>query len=70
MLVAEDGDDMQLCLLGPNGEAAPLLQVLGHPSSEIAGPAFSPDGTRLYFSSQRGGDGRGVTYEVTGPFRT
>ncbi len=70
MLVAEDGDDMQLCLLGPNGEAAPLLQVLGHPSSEIAGPAFSPDGTRLYFSSQRGADGRGVTYEVTGPFRT
>ena len=25
--------------------------------SEITGPAFSPDGTRLYFSSQRGTDG-------------
>ena len=24
--------------------------------SEITGPVFSPDGTRLYFSSQRGGD--------------
>ena len=32
---------------------------------------FSPDGTRLYFSSQRGpgaGLGQGVTYEVSGPF--
>jgi WD40-like Beta Propeller Repeat len=35
----------------------------------IAGPAFSPDGTRLYFSSQRGTDGKtGMTFEVTGPF--
>lgn len=70
MLVAEDGDDMQLCLLAPDGTAAPLLQVVGHPNSELAGPAFSPDGTRLYFSSQRGSDGSGVTYEVTGPFRS
>ena len=32
--------------------------------------AFSPDGTRLYFNSQRGSDGiNGVTYEITGPFR-
>jgi secreted PhoX family phosphatase len=69
-LVAEDGDDMQLCLLGPQGQATPFLQLLGHRSSELAGPAFSPDGTRLYFSSQRGSDGRGVTFEVTGPFRT
>jgi hypothetical protein len=44
---------------------------LNQPGSEISGPAFSPDGTRLYFSSQRGpsGSGQGVTYEVTGPFR-
>lgn len=37
-----------------------------------AGPAFSPDGRRLYFSSQRGTSGSssgGITYEVTGPFR-
>ena len=36
-------------------------------------PAFSPDGQRLYFSSQRGPAGVadlpvGVTYEITGPF--
>jgi len=38
--------------------------------SEITGLAFSPDGARLYFSSQRGTDGqRGMTFEVTGPFR-
>ncbi|HJL19234.1 MAG TPA: DUF839 domain-containing protein [Sandaracinaceae bacterium LLY-WYZ-13_1] len=43
-----------------------LLQVTGHDRSE--GPAFDPSGTRLYFSSQRGSEGRGVTFEVTGPF--
>ena len=34
-------------------------------------PAFSPDGSRLYFSSQRGSLGvkeGGVTFEVRGPF--
>ena len=38
---------------------------------EITGPAFSPDGSRLYFSSQRGKTGRnedGITFEITGPF--
>lgn len=71
VLVAEDGDDMQLVALDAEGRAAPLLQLVGHARSEITGPAFSPDGTRLYFSSQRGATGRsedGVTYEVTGPF--
>lgn len=48
-----------------------FLRVLNQGGSEIAGPAFSPDGSRLYFSSQRGptGTGAGVTYEVQGPFR-
>ena len=69
VFVAEDGDDMQLCLLAPDRSVTPFLQVEGHRGSELAGPAFSPDGTRLYFSSQRGSDGRGVTFEVTGPFR-
>ena len=36
--------------------------------SEISGLAFSPDGSRLYFSSQRA-YGIGITYEVRGPFR-
>lgn len=69
-LVAEDGDDMQLCLLTSDGQAFPFLQLMGHDRSEMAGPAFSPDGKRLYFSSQRGSDGSGVTFEVTGPFRS
>jgi uncharacterized protein len=72
VLVAEDADDLQLVLLAEQGDAwiaSPFLQLQGHDSSEIAGPAFSPDGTRLYFSSQRGIDGKtGMTFEVTGPF--
>jgi len=52
---------------------APSLRVVGHPNSELCGPAFSPDGSRLYFSSQRGTIGlglAGITYEVHGPFRS
>lgn len=69
LFVCEDGDDMQLCLLTADRKVSPFLQVVGHGGSELAGAAFSPDGQRLYLSSQRGTDGRGVTYEVTGPFR-
>lgn len=68
LLVAEDGGDMQLVWLDRSGHARPLLQVLGHWSSELAGPAFNPSGTRLYFSSQRGTDGAGITFEVSGQF--
>jgi uncharacterized protein len=71
VLVAEDGGDMQIVAIMPGGEVAPLLQVVGHIGSEIAGPAFDPSGRRLYFSSQRGRMGLisgGITYEVTGPF--
>jgi uncharacterized protein len=67
VLVAEDGGDMEIVAILPTGELKPLLQVVGHDKSEITGPAFDPSGTRLYFSSQRGGRG-GITYEVTGPF--
>lgn len=72
--VAEDGDDMQLVLLADrNGRriAEPFLQMVGHDASELTGPAFSPDGSRLYLSSQRGRTGRhGMTFEITGPFRS
>ena len=54
VLVAEDGGDMQLVAISPAGDVYPILQVIGHIGSEIAGPAFDPSGTRLYFSSQRG----------------
>ena len=69
LLIAEDYATMRLSLMTPAGRTWPLLQVPAHTASEITGPAFDPSGARLYFSSQRGLDGRGVTFEVTGPFR-
>ena len=69
--VAEDGDDMQICLITPDREVAAFLELDGHDGSEITGPAFNPVGDRLYFSSQRGrgNGGVGMTFEVRGPFR-
>jgi hypothetical protein len=71
IVVAEDGGDMQIVMLDTAGQVWPLLQVEGHDMSEITGPAFDPSLRRLYFSSQRGAEGRhetGVTYEVSGDF--
>lgn len=74
LLVAEDGGDMQIVVIDSDGNVAPFMQIVGQDDSEITGPAFSPDGSRLYFSSQRGsaifggGNGLGITYEITGPF--
>ena len=73
LFVAEDGGNMELCLIAwVNGvrEITPFLRIGGQSGSEITGPAFSPDGTRMYLSSQRGTSGNGITYEVRGPFRT
>lgn len=70
LYVAEDGGNMEIVLLSPEGTASPLLRVLGQDRSEITGPAFDPSQRRLYFSSQRGGvQNLGITYEITGPFR-
>ncbi len=68
VLVAEDGGSMQIVAILPSGELKPLMQIVGQDSSEITGPAFDPSGTRLYFSSQRGTDGHGITYVIEGPF--
>lgn len=68
LVVAEDGGNMELVLLTLEGVGLPLLRVIGQDRSELTGPAFDPHGMRLYFSSQRGSDGRGITYEVRGPF--
>jgi secreted PhoX family phosphatase len=70
VLVAEDGGNMELCVILPDRRVKVLLRVHGQDASEITGPAFSPDGTRLYFNSQRGGRqgaGLGITYEVKLP---
>lgn len=72
LYVAEDGGNMEICVITPDDVVAPFLRITGQSSSEFTGPAFSPAGNRLYFSSQRGTSGSstdGITYEVTGPFR-
>jgi hypothetical protein len=63
-------DDPEICVLEPNGVVSVFVRAVGHRLSELTGPAFSPAGDRLYFSSQRGTDGRGITFEVSGPFPT
>ncbi|RAY15572.1 translocation protein TolB [Actinomadura craniellae] len=73
LFVAEDGGNMEICLITPDDKISVFLRVTGQSSSELCGPAFNPAGNRLYFSSQRGTSGSstgGITYCVTGPFRS
>ena len=67
--VAEDGGNLQIVVIDNRGSLYPIAQLEWHDSSEIAGLAFSPNGRRLYFSSQRGESGSsedGVTFEIQG----
>ncbi|WP_406288671.1 alkaline phosphatase PhoX [Embleya sp. NBC_00896] len=73
LYVAEDGGNLEICMITPDDKVSVFLRVDNQGSSEITGPAFTPAGNRLYFSSQRGTSGSssgGITYCVTGPFRT
>ncbi|RCG18681.1 DUF839 domain-containing protein [Sphaerisporangium album] len=73
LYVAEDGGNMEICVITPDDKISAFLRINGQSASEITGPAFNPAGNRLYFSSQRGTSGSssgGITYCVTGPFRT
>ncbi len=90
LFVAEDGGNLEIVMItADTREVAAVMRLEGsqHGGSEICGPCFSPDGSRLYFSSQRSspspagtddptgeapifGNGLGITYEVTGPWRT
>jgi secreted PhoX family phosphatase len=73
LYVAEDGGNMEICLITADDKISVFLRINGQGGSEITGPAFTPAGNRLYFSSQRGTSGSssgGITYCVTGPFRT
>jgi hypothetical protein len=65
VFVAEDGGNMEIVGVDvATGATYPIIryEITG---SEITGPAFSPDGTRLYFSSQ---GNPGETFEVSGPW--
>jgi secreted PhoX family phosphatase len=64
---------MEVVMLSPDDVATPVVRIPGHDRSEVTGPCCSPDGQRLYLSSQRGPTGgrgamAGITYEVSGPF--
>ncbi|WP_327373689.1 alkaline phosphatase PhoX [Thermomonospora echinospora] len=72
LYVAEDGGNMEICMITPDDKISVFLRINGQSASEICGPAFNPAGDRLYFSSQRGTSGSssgGITYCVSGPFR-
>lgn len=71
LFIAEDKGSLDIGLISPNGRVSVFAHLDGHRKSEITGPAFSPDGSRLYFSSQRGqtnSNGDGYTFEIAGPF--
>ncbi|WP_421120946.1 alkaline phosphatase PhoX [Aquihabitans daechungensis] len=67
LFVAEDGGDMEVCIITPEGAVAPFARVAENPNgSEITGPCLSPDRTRLYFSSQRGTSPKGLDEIIPG----
>ena len=77
LYVAEDGGDLQIVRIGlsasgeAQGEPEVIMQLPSHTDSEISGLAFTPDGSRLYFSSQRGLSGKtrdGMIFEIRGNF--
>ena len=71
LFVAEDGGDMDLCMLVATADGPVVTRIVrfeGHDGSEVTGPSFSPDGDFLYVSSQRGVDGNGLTVQIRGPF--
>lgn len=72
VLVAEDAGNQEIVAITPSGVPVKIMGLSGHGNSEVTGPAFSPDFSRLYFSSQRGPgtSGIGETFEITGPFTT
>ncbi len=67
IFVAEDGGNMEIVAVDVSGQTAyPFVRITGRAGSEVTGPAFTADGSRMYFSSQRT---PGETFEVTGPFK-
>ncbi len=75
VLVCEDGGNLEIGLITPDGFVSPLLRMSGptHASSELCGVVFSPDQTKLYVTSQRelnlSAAAVGGIFEISGPFR-
>ena len=76
VLICEDGGNMEIGLITSDREVSPLLRFVGpdHEGSEVCGVVFSPDGKRLYCTSQRafpllGPIAPGAVYEISGPFK-
>jgi hypothetical protein len=70
IIATEDGGNLEIGVLRADRTSKAIARLVGHDASETTGPALSPDGTRLYFSSQRGTTGRlegGVTFELILP---
>jgi hypothetical protein len=82
LFVCEDGDNMEVVIVTPDGHADPFLRFVGQDGSEVTGAAFDPTGTRFIVNSQRAPtpttfdeliDGEvswplGRTYMISGPF--
>jgi secreted PhoX family phosphatase len=71
LFVCEDGDNMEVVMITPDGHADPFVRFIGHDGSEVTGAALDPSGTRLIVNSQRAPSGttfEGATYMITGPF--
>jgi len=72
VFVCEDlaTEEIDIGVIDRGRRTSRFLSVTGddHVGSELTGVAFSPDGRRMYFASQRGRR-HGIVYEVEGPFR-
>jgi secreted PhoX family phosphatase len=68
LFVAEDGANMEVVIITPEGAVAPFVRITGaeHEGSEVTGPCFNPAGDRLYFSSQRGPTEKPVSEIIPG----
>ena len=76
LFVSEDDGNLEAVIIttpegGGQRTVTSFLRLTGQTGTEVTGLCFDPSGTRLYMSSQRGIDAdRGITYEITGPFRS
>ncbi len=70
VLICEDGGNMEIGIISTKREVAPLIRFEGaeHNNSEVCGVTFSPDGKRMYATSQRANNA-GAVYEISGPFK-